>query len=107
MHIPTIQALILQAFEKKGLSSTVQIARAAGLNQSCVYRALNGKPTRLTKNLRILCEAAEIDLDSFAPDPTSNETLMSALKSSWDGTEAHAKFIAKLLKLISSVNSKK
>ncbi len=47
--------------------------------------------------MRQLCEYAGIDAYEGTADPSESKVLMEALATVWDGTDAHAKRLAKLL----------
>lgn len=79
------------------------LARKAGVHQSTVSRIKGGETrVRLSKGLRKLCKYAKIKIETEIPaspqDPTGNTDLMSALAEVWDGTAAHAKALARLIR---------
>lgn len=79
------------------------IARKAGVHQSTISRIKAGeKRVRYSKGLRKLCKYAripiEIEIPASPPDPTGNEELMRALAEVWDGSIAHAKALARLIR---------
>jgi len=83
--------------------SQADIAKKAGVNQSTVSRVQMGEPrARVSKGLRKLCNYANIpiEIESLAspPDPRGNSDLMSALAEVWDGSPAHAKAFARLIR---------
>lgn len=80
-----------------GLTSSTAIARAAKLGQPQVYRNLFGRPKKVSRTIRNLCEYADVDAYEGTTDPTESKVLMEALATVWDGTDAHAKRLAKLL----------
>ncbi|MBO9770075.1 MULTISPECIES: hypothetical protein [Xanthomonas] len=80
-----------------GLTSSSAIARASNLGQPQVYRNLFGKPKKVSRTMRQLCEYAEVDAYEGTADPSDSRVLMEALATVWDGTDAHAKRLAKLL----------
>jgi transcriptional regulator with XRE-family HTH domain len=77
--------------------SQEQLAKIAEADQSTVSRILQGKICRMTMPLVKLCKYANIDLANESPNPAYNKLLMDALKQVWDGTEADAKVIARIL----------
>lgn len=97
MNISKVQESVLKSFDTRGLNTTVSIANACDMTQSTVYRALKGDPKRMTAALNKLCIYANINPKNFTDSPEQSETLMNALKQVWDGTEAHAKQLARLL----------
>lgn len=82
--------------ERKLVTSTA-IAKESGLGQSQVYRNLFGRPKTASKTLLALCEYAGVDAYEGYSDPAQSQILMNALGSIWDGSEAHARRLAKLL----------
>lgn len=79
------------------LIHSTAIAAASGLGQSQVYRNLFGRPKKVSKTLRALCEYANVNAYEGAADPSESPILMSALGNIWDGSEGHARRLAKLL----------
>ena len=79
------------------------LAKAMGVSQSTISRALRGGTRkRLSKGLRSLCNYAGISLTkpvvAFTPDPRTNPDLISALAEVWDGSSAHARVLAKIIR---------
>jgi DNA-binding phage protein len=97
MNLQKTQSALITAFNSRGLCTTVSIANECGMGQSTVYRALNGNPKRMSKALYKLCNYANIDTKNITSEPENCTILMTALKQVWDGSEAHAKRLAKLL----------
>jgi hypothetical protein len=97
MNICKIQKSLLDIFNEKGMSTTVSIANSYSMTQSTVHRALKGHPKRMTSALNKLCKYADLSMSDFTSDPGECDILMSALRCVWDGTEVHAKQLAKLL----------
>jgi|TARA_R110002167_G_scaffold342253_1_gene551043 hypothetical protein len=102
MNINKVQKSVLKSLDTRGLHTTVSIANACGMTQSTVYRALKGDPKRMTTGLNKLCVYANINPKDFTDSPEQSETLMNALKQVWDGTEMHAKQLARLLIIANS-----
>lgn len=88
---------LLRFFAASGLDTSAAIARQTGINQSQVHRNLFGKPKRITETHRRLCKYAKIDVEVCAADPRSSAILMGALASVWDGSDDHARRLARLL----------
>lgn len=84
-------------FAQSGFETSSAIARACGLGQPQVYRNLFGNPKTVSRTLRSLCKHAGIDAYEGTSDPRDSKVLMDALASVWDGTDAHAGRLAKLL----------
>lgn len=82
---------------QRGLSTGTEIARASGLGQPQVHRNLFGRPKRVGRTLFLLCKYAGVDAYEKAGDPRQSTVLVQALAEVWDGSEAHAKKLAKLL----------
>lgn len=80
-----------------GLATSTEIARASGLGQPQVYRNLFGKPKRAGRVMMALCKYAGVDAYESVGDPSRSAVLMEALAEVWDGSEAHARKLAKLL----------
>jgi hypothetical protein len=97
MNIKKIQNALLESFKVNGLETKVSIAFSCKMTQSTVHRALKGSPKRMTSALNELCVYAKINLQDFADEPEQSDTLMNALRQVWDGTEIHAKQLARLL----------
>lgn len=98
MHIQFIQLQLIDSFRSMGLKTTVSVALHCGMTQSTVYRSLYGKPKRLTRSIRSLCNYANMELDRDIPNPAGNMEIMATLRSVWDGTDGQAKHISRLLK---------
>jgi len=90
-------AKAFQAWYANQPESQESIAKRLGLNQSQVSRLLLGQFSRITPPIRILCKYANITLIKKPIDPKSNTRLMNALAKTWDGTERHANYIAKVI----------
>lgn len=100
MHTKSASALAEEVrahFERRGIKGSTAIAKAARLGQPQVHRNLYGHPKRVTKTLKDLCAYANICLTSGKADPRECTTLIAALNQVWDGTEGHARKLARLL----------
>ncbi|KHS05257.1 hypothetical protein RM61_22430 [Xanthomonas phaseoli pv. phaseoli] len=84
-------------FALKGLNGSSAIARATKLGQPQVYRNLFGSPKKVSRTMQQLCAYADVDAYEGTSDPSESKVLMEALATVWDGTDAHAKRLAKLL----------
>lgn len=82
---------------ERQLVTSTAIAKASGLGQSQVYRNLFGHPKTASKTLLALCNYAGVDAYEGYADPAQSQVLMSALGSIWDGSDAHARRLARLL----------
>lgn len=93
----TLAKEIREHLARQGLTTGSAIARATGLGQPQVHRNLFGRPKRVTRTLVELCKYASIDASAEASDPRDSPILMNALSQVWDGTEGHARRLARLL----------
>jgi hypothetical protein len=84
-------------FAERGLTSGTAISKATGLGQPQVHRNLFGRPRRLSRTLLSLCKYVDIDAYEGVSDPRESPELMEALAQVWDGSETHARRLAKLL----------
>lgn len=85
-------------FSLRGCDTSVSIANSTKIEQSTVYRSLYEERPKLTKGLIRLCNYADFNVDDYAEcDPSSNKHLMQTLSLVWNGTDAHAKQLSKLL----------
>lgn len=95
---PIVLALeIRECLSRRGIEGSTAIARAANLGQPQVHRNLYGRPKRVTKTLIALCKYACVERHEEASDPSQSQVLMQALANVWDGTDGHARLLAKLL----------
>lgn len=98
MNTKKLQSDLKNYFEQRGLKTSVSIAKATKIGQPTVYRSLYKNRPRLTKGLVRLCDYAKIDLNFYLQkDAASNKYLMEALNTVWNGTDAHAKQLSRLL----------
>lgn len=81
----------------EGLAGSSAIARAANLGQPQVYRNLFGRPKKVSRTMRELCKYARVDAYEGTADPSESKVLMEALATVWDGSDVHARRLAKLL----------
>lgn len=95
----TISAELREFFAQHGAVTSVKIAEMSKIGQPQVYRNLFGKPKRITKTLKYLCDYANISIYSEAepPDPSTSTILMKTLSEIWDGSESQARRISRLL----------
>lgn len=87
----------LRAWSEKNKMTQTAISTRIGLNQSQVSRFLSGDFVRVTDPIKKLCKYAEISLISSKSDPRTNVVLMEALERTWDGSDRHAKLLAKVI----------
>ncbi len=80
-----------------------EASKLTHVSQSQISRILAGQFKRRSKNVNKLCKFANIKFDRHKTDPVQNRILMDALTEVWDGTDHHAKAIAKVLKALISL----
>lgn len=98
MDIEALQKELKEFFESQGLKSSLSIANQYGMVQSTVYRNLFEAQVSMTPSLKKLCNYAGIDYSGYGSDNAKrSEIIMDAVQQVWDGTEAHAKKIRRLL----------
>lgn len=98
LKIPHALALeIRECLSRRGIEGSSAIARAAKLGQPQVHRNLFGQPKRVTRTLIALCKYASISPYVTGSDPSQSQVLMQALATVWDGTDGHARRLARLL----------
>jgi transcriptional regulator with XRE-family HTH domain len=77
------------------------VCRGSGVSQSAVSRLLNGQTRRLSRRVKAICKYADIPTeDTAALDPRKNPALMDALRNAWNGSDEHARFIAKVIRAL-------
>ena len=75
------------------------IAAQVGASQSQVSRVLQGRGQRESRLFEEVCLFVERFDVGVTPDAVrANEDLISALKVTWDGSAAHAKALAAVIK---------
>ena len=82
---------IQEFLAREGLSQTA-LAQRAHVSQSAVSRAVSGSPTRNGRARRKLVEYMRQAHGLPAPRPT-----LDAIAATWDGSEAHAEALARLI----------
>jgi transcriptional regulator with XRE-family HTH domain len=88
----------LRAFmEHRHLSQTT-VAKAAKISQSTVSRALRGEVERQGRAKSKLFIYMQKELDAEGMQGKGKQKVISAFESVWDGSEAHATAIAKIIK---------
>lgn len=87
-----------QIFKSKGLTQ-IEIACALDASQSQVSRILNGRALRPSRLFEELCIYAENIVRKTSIDAIrSNHELVGALAETWDGTAAHSKALAAVIR---------
>ena len=98
MNIKKLQNDLENFFKKNGYTTSTAIADLLEMPQSTVHRSLYNEHVKLTKGIIKLCNYANFDVTKYSDkDPASNKYLMEALKLVWNGTDAHAKQLSRLL----------
>lgn len=78
------------------------VAAAIGASQPQVSRILAGRGTRSTRMLEAVCLYAERLQGGVTTEAVqSNAALIEALRSAWDGSGAHARALAAVIKSLS------
>lgn len=97
-------ARAIQLARRHGLTQAV-IADAVGASQSQVSRVLSGQTSAHSKLAKDICIYV---LGASAPKTQSavsaNEELMAALADVWDGTPAHARALATVIRSLTLLN---
>ena len=99
----------LQRFLSNSVKNQSQIAEITGVDQSTVHRILHGKKPRknLSNPLIILCNYAKIDIYYYIyDDPSKCDVLIDALRYTWDGSQHHARILAKIINYIGRLSKK-
>ena len=100
--------LEVQRFISNGLANKEftqqELAKRIMVNQATISRYQNGQFFKVTSGVKKLCKYAGIDvyLES-KPDPEGHKILSQVIFDSWDGTMAHARQLAKVIKVISAM----
>lgn len=84
----------------------MEIARALGASQPQVSRILQGKGLRHSRLYEEVCLYVERQGGGVLPEMVkANEELISALADTWDGTSAHAKALATVIRALCALKS--
>jgi len=76
--------------------SQMELSRQTGIPQSTLSRALDS-PVRISQTHRKICKFANISLEGADSTVRTQQALIEAVLSVWDGTPEHAESIARLL----------
>lgn len=108
MLSPAQHARLLRAAEtsrRLGLTQT-QIAEALGASQGQISRILGGKMKRPSRLFEEVCLFIErIDVGVTADAVKANDELIDALKETWNGSSAHAKALATVIRATRALSS--
>lgn len=93
-----IVSLLQNFMQERGYNAN-SLAHAVKIPQPTVYRALVPDRGRVNKTHLALCVYASINpYVEREVYPERNRVLMSVLREVWDGTERHARALARLLR---------
>lgn len=101
MISPSQQSRVLRAADAcRHLAITQsQIAEALGASQGQVSRILGGKVRRASRLLEAVCLFLEVRSQGVTAEAVrANEELINALRETWNGSSAHAKALAAVIR---------
>ena len=94
-------AVDLLARLKADTRNSSELARITGVSQPTISRFRTGSPSRKRNSdaFNKLCDFYKIpvSIESEA-DPSNNQVLLDAVRAVWDGTEAHAQALARVIR---------
>jgi transcriptional regulator with XRE-family HTH domain len=96
----------LQAFMRSRGYSQSTLARAAGVSQSTVSRALQGKHERQGAALLKLFSYAGLIRAAEMQGGGSEERVLNAFQQAWDGTEAHAEAVVRVIDALGGLQAR-
>ncbi|TMK40055.1 MAG: helix-turn-helix transcriptional regulator [Actinobacteria bacterium] len=88
-----LRDLIADLLEREGIGQKV-LAERAGVHQATVSRALKRQPSRRTAAYARLCSYMQ---QYAASRPAPTDPVLDAVRETWDGSEEHARALAKLI----------
>lgn len=101
MNLSKISEKIVAFMAEKNLKQR-ELAKHAGVHQSQISRIINEDFKTISKNVKKLCNYANINPDIAKKSdvkPQENHELMEAIESVWDGISTKkAKALAKVIK---------
>ena len=99
MDVRTRIARASEVFRKLGILQD-EVGEVVGASQAQVSRVLAGKVQRWTRLSEEICLYAErIEGGGVSKDAVcANDELIEALRATWDGTAAHAKSLASVIR---------
>ena len=76
----------------------MQLSRASGVNYHAIRRMRQNGITNWSKNANTLCSFFKLSRDHESPpeDPAT-AWIEQSVRSAWDGTQGHRKFLEELL----------
>ena len=98
IHLVPSDSEALKAFMEDRHLGQVELARAAGVSQSTVSRALSGLPLKHGRARSKLFAYAQLtDPYQQVPPRKGPQRVMTAFHRIWDGTDDHANAVAKII----------
>lgn len=83
-----------------------ELADIVGASQPQVSRVLNARVLRATRLYEEICLYAErLDGGVTADAVRENDILVNALKETWDGSDAHAKALAVVIRSLAALRT--
>jgi len=104
-HAQFVALRLRQYLRREGMSQG-ELAQATGVNQSQISRIVHGRPKRISNAMQVLCSHAGIEWRKPSNDPTRHPELMAAVSAAWDGTDAGAEALARLLSAVADFAGK-
>lgn len=105
---PALKSRLIRAAEvcrRHGITQG-QIAEALGASQSQVSRILAGKPHRYSRLTEEVCLYVErFDRGVTRDAVRSNEELISAVQSAWNGSASHARALSTVIRSLSALGA--
>ncbi|MBK7532014.1 helix-turn-helix transcriptional regulator [Piscinibacter sp.] len=107
MNNPATMARALRAAEicrERGMTQA-QIAEAVGASQSQVSRILSGRGVRESRLLEAVCLYVERygGRDVSVEAVRTNQEIVTAVQSVWDGSAAHAKALSTVIRSLAAL----
>jgi len=87
----------VKRFLEDNQMSEKALAEHTNTDQTQISRIKNGKFTKITDNVKRVCEYANIDINEET-SPADNAELMDALSLVWDRTDQQAKALANVIR---------
>jgi hypothetical protein len=97
MNVSSVVSL-LREFMRENSYSESRLSKESCVPQPTLHRALRN-PRRLTKTHIHLCNFAGIALSPDESTTPRRDELVKTLMEVWDGTDEHAQYIVRLLKV--------
>lgn len=93
-------AVIRDRLSKRLITQT-ELESETRIDQSQISRILSGRYSRTSKNVLKLCKYAKNrfpDAVTSKVTETPHPVLLEAIQTTWDGSEAHAQALAKIIR---------